>query len=515
MTTFPLALPSSQPEPQPAVDLGGGTMATLRYATGLAPFAEPVIEQFRRHHEAGNTEDGLRTMVGFGFWQLRQDRETQFAITAPDYAAEDFVDATTDDLTLALWIEAAQADVLSRADVDGAPIDMAMGVTFTKAALTVVERGRTDELVLVRRPSTSEDDSGWLVRTAEKSFLRNKEVEILAGLLVQTAAYLVPLLALPTGTMARVADGRFLGAWATRATDGTVTDADRQLLDADGRGAGAPIGEQGQASATTTETIEEVVDGVTLRARIHPRLAPLAGSVLMAFAAGAAGPLEPGARLQMSYAPYTLEATDEGGVLLVTTPDFSSPEAYRERTTDGLTGACSGRSSRCRRLARRVSTRRRSGPPRPSRSSRPRSTRSSWGSPPRSSWSASSSTPARTPSPTARGGPGGRSSHRRPRPTRSARCATSTRASCRRATAPSARTWRCRSGRCCSSSAASCTRRTSSTTRSSRRSSSGVSTARWVRCSPRARRRGRSSSTLNEVAPRPAQPSRGPVWLVG
>lgn len=281
-------------------------------------------------------------MVGFGFWQLRQDRETQFAITAPDYAAEDFVDATTDDLTLALWIEAAQADVLSRADVDGAPVDMAMGVTFTKSALTVVERGRTDELVLVRRPSTSEDDSGWLVRTAEKSFLRNKEVEVLAGLLVQSAPYLVPLLTLPTGTVARVADGRFLGAWATRATDGTVTDADRQLLDADGRGAGAPIGERGQAAAPTTETIEEVVGGVTLRARTHPQLAPLAGSVLMAFAAGAAGPLEPGARLQMSYAPYTLEATDEGGVLLVTTPDFSSPEAYRERTTDDLTGALLG-----------------------------------------------------------------------------------------------------------------------------------------------------------------------------
>ena len=173
MATFPLPLPSTQPEPQPAVDLGGGTVATLRCAGEVAPFARPVVDRYRRHHEAGNTEDALRTMVGFGFWQLRQDRETQFAITAPDYAAEDFVDATTDDLTLALWIEAAQADVLSRADVDGAPVDMAMGVTFTKAALTVVERGRTDELVLVRRPSTSEDDSGWLVRTAEKSFLRN------------------------------------------------------------------------------------------------------------------------------------------------------------------------------------------------------------------------------------------------------------------------------------------------------------------------------------------------------
>lgn len=341
MATFPLPLPSTQPEPQPALDLGGGTVATLRCAGEVAPFAQPVIDRYRRHHEAGNTQDGLRTMVGFTVWQLRQDREAQFAITAPDYAQGDLVDAAIDDLTLALWVEAAQADTASRADVDGEEIDLSMRVHFTKAALTVVERGRADELVLVRRAATSEQDSGWLVRTAQKSFLGNKEVEILAGLLVQSAPYLVPLLTLPTGTVARVAGGRFVGAWATRSADGTVTDADQQLLGADGRGAGAPIGERSPA-APTTETIEEVVDGVTLRARTHPRLAPLAGSVLMAFAAGAAGPLEPGARLQMSYAPYTLEATDEGRVLLVTTPDFSSPEAYRERTTDDLTGALIG-----------------------------------------------------------------------------------------------------------------------------------------------------------------------------
>lgn len=55
MTTFPLPLPSTQPEPQPAVDLGGGTVATLRCAGEVAPFARPVVDRYRRHHEAGNT----------------------------------------------------------------------------------------------------------------------------------------------------------------------------------------------------------------------------------------------------------------------------------------------------------------------------------------------------------------------------------------------------------------------------------------------------------------------------
>ena len=343
MTTFPPPLPTSQPEPQPPVDLGDGVVATLRCAGEVAPFVQPVIDRYRHFQGAGHVANGQRTMVGFSLWQLRQDGEAQFAITAPDYARGDLVETMVDDLTLALWVEAAQADAVSRADVTAEPIDMSMRVHFTKAALTVVEKGRADELLLVRRPGTGEQDSGWLVRTAEKSFLRNREVEILAGLLVQSASHLVPLLALPTGTVVRVANGRFLGAWETRSADGTVTDADRQILDADGHGAGIPLSEQEIVAAPpSTETIEEVVDGVTLRARIHPQLAPLAGSVLIAFGAGAAGPLQPGARLQMSYAPYTLAATDEGSVLLVTTPDFSSPEAYRERSTDDLTSALIG-----------------------------------------------------------------------------------------------------------------------------------------------------------------------------
>lgn len=338
MTTFPLPLPTHGAEPQPAVDLGS-VVLTYRCATELAPFAKPVIARFGTYHEAGQLEDGLRTIVGFSQWQLRQDREAQFAITTSDYASGDLVDGVTDDLTFALWIEASQVDATSRAGIDGEDIDMAAGVRFTKAALTVVEKGRPDELVLVRRTPAGRDDSGWLVRTAEKSFLRNKEVDILAGLLVQTAPHLVPLLALPTGTVARVAGGHFLGAWLTQAADGTVSDTDRQLLDAEGTGQGTPLGQR--RSAPERETVEEDVDGITLRLRVSPQLAPLAQSTLAGFAAGAAGPLVPGARLDLAYSPFVLEEGEES-VLLITAPDFSSPEAYRGDFTDDVTGALWG-----------------------------------------------------------------------------------------------------------------------------------------------------------------------------
>lgn len=77
---------------------------------------------------------------------------------------------------------------------------------------------------------------------------------------------------------------------------------------------------------------------MTLQARIDPAIAPLAGGIVAAFAAGAAGPLRAGAQIPSSYATFTLEL-GEGGTLLITTPDFSSPESYRNATTDDLTAA--------------------------------------------------------------------------------------------------------------------------------------------------------------------------------
>ncbi|UUZ45968.1 hypothetical protein LP422_08860 [Janibacter limosus] len=79
-------------------------------------------------------------------------------------------------------------------------------------------------------------------------------------------------------------------------------------------------------------------DGVTLRVRAHPDPAGLAEAVLPGFADDGS-PLAAGARPESSYVTYSLAEGDDEGVLLVTAPDFSSPSAYRERTSDDLTAA--------------------------------------------------------------------------------------------------------------------------------------------------------------------------------
>lgn len=326
MTSFPLPLPATDSVrgEQPAVDLGG---AVLRYrcADEVAPFAGPVIERFRHYHASGAPLDGQRTIVGFTVWQLRQSGPPhEYWITACDYDSDDIIDVTTDDLTFALWIEASQVDVVGRVGAHGEQVDVSSRVMFTKAALSVVDKGRPDELVLERREPKDEQDSGWFVRTAERSVLRNKEVEIIAGVMAGTTPYLLPHLALPVGSVVRFAAGRCLGIWSGQ---------DDLLVDGDGTRVASP---EPSRAAVDLEVLTETVDGVTLQARIDPAIAPLAGGILAAFAAGAAGPLEAGAQIPSSYATYTLRQ-GEGGTLLITTPDLSSPESYRTATTDDLT----------------------------------------------------------------------------------------------------------------------------------------------------------------------------------
>lgn len=317
-------------EPQPAQDLGG-VVVTLRCAPELAGYAVPVIDRFRQHHRAKGCGARHVDPLRFSRWLLRQDGEGEYAITSPGHADGE----VTDDLTVALWVEASQADAVRRAAVHRQHVDFSSEVSFTQDALTAVEGGAPTELVLHRRRPAGDDDSGWLVRTADPSIARTEEVEVRAGLLVGLAPHLVPYLSLPVGTVVRVVEGRFLGAWWTQSQDGTITAADHQLLDEEGHGPGVRRGDEAAPARTT---VERAAGGVTLRARVHPELAPLAEAVLMGLG-GDGSPLQAGRRLPSTYVTFTLADSDEGGVLLVTAPDFSSPSAYRERTSEDLTSA--------------------------------------------------------------------------------------------------------------------------------------------------------------------------------
>lgn len=237
MTPFPLPIPTTVAEPQPAQDLGG-VVVTFRCAPELADYAIPVIDGLRQHHRTKGVEHGLSTPFGFSRWLLRQDGEARYAITSPGHTGGEGTGEITDDLTVALWVQASRADAVHRAAVHRHHVDFSGAVSFTPAALTAVEGGGPRELVLHRRRPAADGDSGWVVRPADPATGddEGEDVQVTAGRLVDIAPNLVPYLALPVGTVVRVAEGRFLGAWWTASKDGTITAADHQLLDEEGHG---------------------------------------------------------------------------------------------------------------------------------------------------------------------------------------------------------------------------------------------------------------------------------------
>lgn len=309
MTNLPLPLPATDAVrgEQPAADIGG-VILRHRCADEVAAGARPVIERYRQYLESGADLEGLQTRVGFSIYRLRQSGPSEYWVTVCDYSADDLVETTTDDLTFALWIDLAQAETVAQAGVAGEEVDLANGLQVTKAALTVLDKGRPDELVVERR-TPSETDSGWLVRTAERSYLRNKQVEIIAGHLATIAPYLLPHLTLPTGTVVRVAEGRCLEV--------TVPDTAQPAAMPD-----VPM-----------ETLTATIGGQTLTAKGAAHLAPLLQGVLDEFAA--AGQVAVGSRVSSGYADFCVEE-GEGGTLRVMSADFTSPQDYVDGASDDL-----------------------------------------------------------------------------------------------------------------------------------------------------------------------------------
>lgn len=303
MSAFPLPLPEGDVirGEQPAADIGG-VILRYRCADHVASFARPVIERFRQYHASGEPLEGLRTMVGFTMWRLQRSGPAEYRITAADYHSDDLAEVTTDDLTFALWIEAAQADAIDRAGASGDAVDFTTGMRVTKPALTVLEKGRPDELVLERRRPTTDDDSGWLVRTAERSVLRNKQVEVMAGIVAGVAPHVLPYLRLPADSVVRVAGTRHVGL--------EVSGVDHAL-----------------------QTLRATIGGVTLTAKALAQLAPVVQGVLDEFAA--AGEVVVGSRVESGYVPYVADV-GEGENLRVVCPDFSSPRDYHRTVTDDL-----------------------------------------------------------------------------------------------------------------------------------------------------------------------------------
>lgn len=121
------------------------------------------------------------------------------SVLVPDYTGDPFADLT-EDLSLALWVMDAQAEVLRRFGVDGQPTRWDDTLVVQKGVLDA------DAVYLHRTATDREHDSGWYVgRVGDDGVPGVDDLErVRAFELLTRRRALVPLLGLPDGHLAIV-----------------------------------------------------------------------------------------------------------------------------------------------------------------------------------------------------------------------------------------------------------------------------------------------------------------------
>lgn len=398
MSAFPLPIPASAPVALPPAT-GDGVTFLAHCAPELAAYAAPVLQRWVWRDEREAAADGQATFVGFSIYRIRRSGGREFTITAPDYRdREGFHERTTDDLTLSVWVDAAQDDVLRRAGIAGDALDLGSTISIQRAALDVLERRGADPLYLERMARWEDGESGWVLTVAGDVKRRGRRMEDqVAGGLVSLAPHLIPFLQLPGGCFIEFAGDRPRGVWRT--DERTLAEAgvrlasekvaelvhggrSLQLLDASGNrtaagaadqavGAGPANGDASAGSGTrpgdsgahrepvaerpagdadvprlgplplpSSDPVEVdlVRDGVRLTAWVAPELAAVARVAMTEFFALGATGLRDGAFLDLAFSAFWLRQTGPAQ-FAVTSPAFGDPVGYRTDRTDDITKA--------------------------------------------------------------------------------------------------------------------------------------------------------------------------------
>ncbi|GAB3297367.1 hypothetical protein EK0264_15945 [Epidermidibacterium keratini] len=362
-TPFPLPRPTSEPVSVPIN--GGSFQLILRVAPELIGETRDIVDRVFAMAEAGRLTDGEPTMLGFNPYWLSQTGPQQFTVLTFDYRDTDnFQRTRTDDLTTALWIEAAQRDVVLRSGVGVAPSEVTLSVTVQRAAMDVLASGGNDSLVLARLSAPTPQqveagearDSGWTLSTSEEAKRRGRRTEeVVSGRLVSLAPSIIPFLALPAGSAAEFNGATFRAAWQQ-------TTPIRVFLDGSGAGAGrsaeepaapmpadasAPdgpgVGTPGVAAPTDEpaaglQTQEHQVGELTLTTKSSTELAPNAASVVSHFARRTPEELRDGFAIGLGFNVFSLQQTGETTHAIMA-PNYADPMSFHRERVDDLTVA--------------------------------------------------------------------------------------------------------------------------------------------------------------------------------
>jgi hypothetical protein len=139
-----------------------------------------------------NIKDGFVIEAGFSLFTLFGTDNT-YRIKVPDYTKDPFSDIT-DDLTVALWIQLEQSNLLRKYDITGESIRFDEKILVVKGALS-------EKMISLQRSGDCEKgDSGWCIRSTVDMDEHDEPSDyeaIYAYQLVKLRPAIIKVLALP------------------------------------------------------------------------------------------------------------------------------------------------------------------------------------------------------------------------------------------------------------------------------------------------------------------------------
>lgn len=134
--------------------------------------------------------DGFSIQVGWSIFILSK-RENEYHIIVPDYTKNPFKD-TTEDLTLALWVQLEQVHCLRQLNIDGEMIKFSDKIVTAKNVLQL------DEVYLQRARDCEKGDSGWYIGPVDETEEIEGELEAFyAYQLLKIRPSIIQVLTLP------------------------------------------------------------------------------------------------------------------------------------------------------------------------------------------------------------------------------------------------------------------------------------------------------------------------------
>lgn len=173
-----------------------GKTFKISFSEGLVAQADWLLNLLRRTEEVrgiGFLKENVRLQVGWSILTIVR-RGQEYVVCEPDFANNPF-DATREDTTCSLSVQAEQNDLLNRLGIEGMPVSFQDKVVLSKDCL----RQRS---VYLERKTSANGDSGWYIGPKDSDAASDEYEAVFVYQLLTLRPALLKALALPTGYLA-------------------------------------------------------------------------------------------------------------------------------------------------------------------------------------------------------------------------------------------------------------------------------------------------------------------------